>query len=67
MEISTVNHSFNDAIRQIVQLFFDIAEDIKVKSVLEEDGFNLIAFAEIFVNDKKGTGKACKPTDERHY
>lgn len=68
MEISTVNHSFNDAIRQIVQLFFDIAEDIKVKSVLEEDGFNLIAFAEIFVNDKKGTGKAtAKITAERRF
>ena len=52
MEISTVNHSFNDAIRQIVQLFFDIDSDIKVKSVLEEDGFNLIAFAEISVYSK---------------
>ena len=68
MEISTVNHSFNDAVRQIVQLFFDITEDIKVKSVLEEDGFNLIAFAEISVNDKKGVGQASvKKTYERRF
>ena len=68
MEISTVNHSFNDAVRQIVQLFFDIDSDIKVKSVLEEDGFNLIAFAEISVNDKKGAGKATiKKTTERRF
>lgn len=68
MEILTKNHSFNDAIRQIVQLFFDIGSEIKVKSVLEEDGFNLIAFAEISMNDKKGTGKVTiQKTEERRF
>ncbi len=63
MEIVTVGHDGENAVRQIMQLFFSLDEDIKVTSYLE--GKN--ARAEIEMKGLKVTGEAESDSDERLY
>ena len=68
MEIITNGHSFKDAVRQIVQLFFDINSDISVESSLKEENSTLIAHTKIIYNGKTAMGDICEKfavTDRR--
>lgn len=60
MEIITNGHSFKDAVRQIVQLFFDINSDISVESSLKEEDSTLIAHTKIIYDGKEAVGDICE-------
>jgi len=46
MEITLNGHNYQDAVRQVVQLFFDLNSDIEVYSELREDG-ETVSYAKI--------------------
>lgn len=57
MNIITKGHSFEDAIRQILQLFFDISSDFTAESVLRIDENSYIAKAKITLGEKFAEGE----------
>ena len=57
MKIETTGHSFEDAVRQIVQLFFDLNADFEVKSSLKENENLYIAKAKITLGDCVAEGE----------
>lgn len=60
MEITTNGHSFEDAIRQIIQLFFNLSEDIEVISSFTSKGDTHLAKAKLIIGSKKAEGEACE-------
>jgi len=57
MKTEIKGHSFEDAIRQILQLFFDINSDFTVESVLENDNNTYTARAKITLGGKTAEGE----------
>ncbi len=57
MKIETLGHSFEDAVRQIVQLFFDLNADFEVKSSLKANENLYIAKAKITLGEKCAEGE----------
>lgn len=60
MEIITKGHELDDAVRQVLQLFFDISTDFTVESSLIENNNVYEAAATITIGDKKAFGEAKK-------
>ncbi len=60
MEIITKGHSLDDAVRQVLQLFFDISTDFTAVSELTENDNMYEAAATITVGDKKVCEKVSK-------
>ena len=58
MEIITKGHELDDAVRQVLQLFFDISTDFTVESSLIENNNIYEAAATITIGDKKAFGEA---------
>ncbi len=58
MEIVTKGHDAENAVRQIMQLFFSLNDEIKVVSELKEEGGVFYSFCEIEYGDKKAAGEA---------
>ena len=58
MEIITTGHELDDAVRQVLQLFFDISTDFTVESSLIENNNIYEAAATITIGDKKAFGEA---------
>lgn len=63
MEIVTRGHEWENGVRQIMQLFFSLEDDIKVTSTLS----NLNAEAEILFDGKSYKATASSEKDERLY
>ena len=57
MIINTIGHSFEDAVRQILQLFFDINSDFSVESTLTIKENLYIAKAEITLGNRHAEGE----------
>lgn len=57
MRIETIGHSLEDAVRQILQLFFDITADFDVISSLEQEENSYIAKAKITLGDSLAEGE----------
>lgn len=57
MKIETLGHSLEDAVRQVLQLFFDISADFDVISSLENDENSYIAKTKITLGDKYAEGE----------
>ncbi len=57
MEIITQGHSIEDAVRQVVQLFFDISSDMNVVSTIENDGEKYTAKAIVKINNAEAHGQ----------
>ncbi len=57
MNIITNGHSFEDAVRQILQLFFDLNSDFTAESVLEIDENSYIAKAKVTLGEKSAEGE----------
>ena len=57
MIIKTEGHSFEDAVRQILQLFFDLNSDFTVMSSLQIEANTYIAKAKVTLGDKKAEGE----------
>jgi len=57
MKIETIGHSFEDAVRQIIQLFFDLNADFEVKSSLKVNENLYIAKAKITLGEKCAEGE----------
>ncbi len=60
MEIKTTGHQLDDAVRQVLQLFFDINADFTVISQLEEENNIYKAAATVIFGDKKAEGNVEK-------
>ncbi len=60
MKIITKGHELDDAVRQVLQLFFDISTDFTVESSLIENNNVYEAAATITIGDKKAFGEAKK-------
>ncbi len=60
MEIITKGHELDDAVRQVLQLFFDISTDFTVQSSLIENNNVYEAAATVDIGDKKACGEAKK-------
>ena len=60
MEIITKGHELDDAVRQVLQLFFDISTDFTVESSLIENNNVYEAAATITIGDRKAFGEAKK-------
>ncbi len=60
MEIITKGHSLDDAVRQVLQLFFDISTDFTAVSELTENNNMYEAAATITIGDKTTCGKVSK-------
>ena len=58
MEIITQAHSMQDAVRQVVQLFFSLSSDMSVISTLDTEGGTSIARASIKTKDSEAFGEA---------
>ncbi|MBQ3022201.1 MAG: coproporphyrinogen dehydrogenase HemZ [Clostridia bacterium] len=56
MRIETLGHSLEDAVRQVLQLFFDIGADFDVISSLENEENSYIAKAKITLGEKSAEG-----------
>ena len=52
MTIETLGHSLDDAVRQVLQLFFDISAEFDVVSSLENEENLYIAKAKITLGDR---------------
>ncbi|MBR5535891.1 MAG: coproporphyrinogen dehydrogenase HemZ [Clostridia bacterium] len=63
MEIYTYGHEAENGVRQIMQLFFSLGDDVRVESKLE----GRRATAEIYAFGKISTGEAFSGSDERLY
>ncbi len=63
MEIITKGHDAENAVRQIMQLFFSLSDDVSVVSNLDLK----IARAEITYMGRREVGEACVENDERLY
>ncbi len=57
MNIITNGHSFEDAVRQILQLFFDLNSDFTVESALQIDENSYIAKAKVTLGEKSAEGE----------
>lgn len=57
MNIITNGHSFEDAVRQILQLFFDLNSDFTAESVLQIDENSYIAKAKVTLGEKSAEGE----------
>lgn len=57
MNIITNGHSFEDAVRQILQLFFDLSSDFTAESVLQVDENLYIAKAKVTLGEKSAEGE----------
>lgn len=57
MNIITNGHSFEDAVRQILQLFFDLNSDFTAESVLQIDENSYIAKAKVTLGEKTAEGE----------
>ena len=57
MNIITNGHSFEDAVRQILQLFFDLNSGFTAESVLQIDENSYIAKAKITLGEKNAEGE----------
>ena len=57
MKIETHGHSLEDAVRQVLQLFFDISADFDVVSSLENEENSYIAKAKITLGDAFAEGE----------
>lgn len=57
MNIITNGHSFEDAVRQILQLFFDLNSDFTAESVLQIDENSYIAKAKVTLGEKNAEGE----------
>lgn len=57
MNIITNGHSFEDAVRQILQLFFDLSSDFTAESVLQIDENLYIAKAKVTLGEKSAEGE----------
>ncbi len=57
MNIITSGHSFEDAVRQILQLFFDLNSDFTAESVLKTDKNSYIAKAKVTLGEKSAEGE----------
>ena len=57
MEIITQGHSFEDAVRQIVQLFFDLNASFSVNSQLYAEDDNYKAVTKITLGEKYAEGE----------
>ncbi len=57
MNIITNGHSFEDAVRQILQLFFDLNSDFTAESFLQIDEKSYIAKAKITLGEKSAEGE----------
>ena len=57
MKIETMGHSFEDAVRQIVQLFFDLNADFEVESSLKVNENLYIAKAKITLGEQYAEGE----------
>ena len=57
MNIITNGHSFEDAVRQILQLFFDLNSDFTAESVLQIDENLYIAKAKVTLGEKTAEGE----------
>ena len=57
MNIITNGHSFEDAVRQILQLFFDLNSDFVAESVLQIDENSYIAKAKVTLGEKTAEGE----------
>ena len=60
MKIITKGHELDDAVRQVLQLFFDISTDFTVESSLIKSNSVYEAAATITIGDKKAYGEAKK-------
>lgn len=65
MDIVTTGHDNENAVRQIMQLFFSVHDDIKVESRLEKTDGRYRAEAEIFFDGQVFTGEADTFEDDR--
>ena len=63
MEIITIGHDAENGVRQIMQLFFSLSDDVKVVSCLEENK----ASATITAHGKTASGEAICASDEKLY
>lgn len=57
MKIETRGHSLEDAVRQVLQLFFDISAEFDVVSSLENEENSYIAKAKITLGDRVAEGE----------
>ena len=57
MNIITNGHSFEDAVRQILQLFFDLNSDFTAESVLQINENSYIAKAKVTLGEKTAEGE----------
>ena len=57
MTIETLGHSLDDAVRQVLQLFFDISAEFDVVSSLENEENLYIAKAKITLGDRVAEGE----------
>lgn len=57
MNMITKGHSFEDAVRQILQLFFDLNSDFTAESVLRIDENSYIAKAKVTLGEKTAEGE----------
>ncbi len=57
MNIITNGHSFEDAVRQILQLFFDLNSDFTAESFLQIDENSYIAKAKVTLGEKSAEGE----------
>ena len=63
MEIYTNGHDAENGVRQIMQLFFSLKDDVRVESTLE----GKIARAKIVCGEKEAFGEAVSENEERLY
>ena len=57
MKIATNGHSFEDAVRQILQLFFDLNSDFEAESTLQIEENSYIAKAKVTLGEKSAEGE----------
>ena len=57
MTIETQGHSLDDAVRQVLQLFFDISAEFDVVSSLENEETSYVAKAKITLGDRVAEGE----------
>lgn len=67
MDIITIGHDAENGVRQIMQLFFSLSENVRVESFAREEGNYYIAEAVIKFNDKCVKGTAETTSQERLY
>lgn len=60
MKILTYGHDFQDAVRQILQLFFDLNSEFCAESYLEKEENEYRAYARIKTGEKEAIGEARK-------